>query len=105
MPFGNGDHLGAVHGLASSWTTRAQRGFAALDLALIEATLPAFALAFKASIAAGTARTLATTYLGRDAAERILRGEIDRGQVNTMHKVLWFRAYSYCVESVPVIRQ
>ena len=38
----------------------------------------------------GTARTLATTYLGRDAAERILRGEIDRGQVNTMHKVLWF---------------
>ncbi len=90
VPFGNGDHLGAVHGLASSWTTRAERGFAALDLALIEATLPALALAFKASIAAGTARTLATTYLGRDAAERILRGEIDRGQVNTMHKVLWF---------------
>jgi adenylate cyclase len=31
-----------------------------------------------------------TTYLGRDAAERILRGEIERGQVKTVRKVLWF---------------
>jgi adenylate cyclase len=90
VPFGDGDNLGAVHGLASSWATRDERGFAARDLALIEATLPAFALAFKASIAAGTARTLATTYLGRDAAERILRGEIERGQVETLPAVLWF---------------
>ena len=88
--FADGDNLGAVHGLASSWTTRAEGGFADHDLALIEATLPAFALAFKASIAAGTARTLATTYLGRDAAHRILRGEIDRGQVRTLPTVLWF---------------
>ena len=89
-PFGDGNNLGAVHGLASSWTTREPGGFAARDLALIEATLPAFALAFKAAIAARTARTLATTYLGRDAAERILRGEIDRGQVRTVPTVLWF---------------
>jgi adenylate cyclase len=90
VPFGDGDNLGAVHGLASSWATRDERGFAARDLALIDATLPAFALAFKASIAAGTARTLATTYLGRDAAQRILRGEIDRGRVRTVPTVLWF---------------
>jgi adenylate cyclase len=88
--FGDGDNLGAVHGLASSWATREARGFTGRDLALIDATLPAFALAFKASIAAGTARTLATTYLGRDAAERILRGEIERGQVRTVPAVLWF---------------
>ena len=31
-----------------------------------------------------------TTYLGRDAAARILRGEIDRGQVKTVPTVLWF---------------
>ena len=90
VPFGDGDNLGAVHGLASSWATRDERGFAARDLALIDATLPSFALAFKASIAAGTARTLATTYLGRDAAERILRGEIERGRVETLPTVLWF---------------
>ena len=65
-------------------------GFAPRDLALVEATLPALALAFKATMAIDTARTLATTYLGRNAAERILRGEIDRGQVETVRKVLWF---------------
>ncbi len=41
-------------------------------------------------MALDTARTLVTTYLGRDAAERILRGEIERGQVKTVRKVLWF---------------
>jgi adenylate cyclase len=72
------------------FATCAPGGFGERDFVLIDATLPAFALAFKASIAIETAHTLATTYLGRDAAARILRGEIDRGQVNTMHKVLWF---------------
>ena len=76
--------------MATSWATCDPRGFGEGDLALIDATLPAFVLAFKASMAIDTARTLVATYLGRDAAERILRGEIDRGQVNTMHKVLWF---------------
>jgi adenylate cyclase len=41
-------------------------------------------------MAADTPHTLMTTYLGRDAAERILRGEIDRGEVKTLRKVLWF---------------
>jgi adenylate cyclase len=88
--FGERGSIGDTRGLASSWATREPGGFAERDIALIEATLPAFALAFKASMAIDAARTLVTTYLGRDAAERILRGEIERGQVNTMHKVLWF---------------
>jgi adenylate cyclase len=79
-----------VQGLATSWATSAPGGFAEQDLCLIEATLPAFALACKASIAGDTTRTLVATYLGQDAALRILRGEIERGQVNTVRKVLWF---------------
>lgn len=90
VPFGNRGGMPEGHGLATSWTTREPSGFAAADLGLIEATLPAFALAYKATMAVGTARTLVTTYLGRDAAERILRGEIDRGQVKTVRKALWF---------------
>jgi adenylate cyclase len=85
-----GSDIGAVRGLASSWTTRVPDGFAERDIALIDATLPALALAYKAAMAADTAHTLVTTYLGREAAERILRGEIDRGQVKTVRKVLWF---------------
>jgi adenylate cyclase len=89
-PFGDGGGLGPVRGLATSWATREPGGFAERDLALIEATLPAFALACKATMAVDTARTLVSTYLGRDAAERVLRGEIERGQVRTVRKVLWF---------------
>jgi adenylate cyclase len=88
--FGDRNSIGETRGLATSWTTRDPGGFAQRDLALIDATLPAFALAFKATMVVYTARTLVTTYLGRDAAERILRGEIDRGQVNTVRRVLWF---------------
>jgi adenylate cyclase len=88
--FGDAGRLGPVQGLATSWASRESGGFGARDLALIEATLPAFALACKATMATGTARTLVSTYLGRDAAGRILRGEIERGRVNTVRKVLWF---------------
>jgi adenylate cyclase len=88
--FGNRRNIGETRGLATSWATRDPGGFAERDLALIDATLPAFALAFKATMTIDTAGIVVTTYLGRDAAERILRGEIERGRVNTMHKVLWF---------------
>ena len=88
--FGSRRSIGETRGVATSWATRDRGGFAARDLALIDATLPAFALAFKATIAVDTARVLVTTYLGHDAAERILRGEIDRGQARTVPTVLWF---------------
>jgi adenylate cyclase len=90
VDFGDRGAIGETHGLATSWATRGPGGFAERDLALIDATLPAFALACKATMAVDTARTLVTTYQGRDAAERILRGEIDRGEVKTLRKVLWF---------------
>ena len=88
--FGNRRTIGETRGVATSWATRDPGGFAACALALIDTTLPAFALAFKATMAIDTAGILVTTYLGRDAAARILRGEIDRGQVKTVPTVLWF---------------
>ena len=88
--FGERASLGEARGVATSWTTRRPDGFAERDLALIEATLPALGLAFKAMMGVDTARTLMTTYLGREPAERVLRGEIERGKVTTERKVLWF---------------
>jgi adenylate cyclase len=82
--------IGETRGLATSWATRDPGGFTERDLALIDATLPAFTLAFKATMAIDTAGVLVTTYLGHDAAERILRGEIERGKVKTVPAVLWF---------------
>ena len=88
--FGDRGRIGDTRGVATSWATREPGGFAERDLALIDATLPALALAFKATMAIDAAGVVVTTYLGQDAAGRILRGEIERGRVNTMHKVLWF---------------
>ncbi|MGH6924947.1 MAG: adenylate/guanylate cyclase domain-containing protein [Propylenella sp.] len=88
--YGERASFGESRGVATSWTTRKPGGFAERDIALIEATLPAFALAFKATTGVETARTLMNTYLGREPAERILRGEIERGKVKTERKVLWF---------------
>jgi adenylate cyclase len=90
VPFGDRGGTPEGRGLATSWSTREPDGFAEHDLALIDATLPAFGLAFKATMAIDTTRTLVTTYLGHNAAARILRGEIDRGQAKTVRKVLWF---------------
>jgi adenylate cyclase len=88
--FGERASLGEARGIATSWTTRRPDGFAEHDVALIETTLPAFGLAFKATMGVETARTLMATYLGREPAERVLRGQIERGKVNTERKVLWF---------------
>jgi adenylate cyclase len=88
--YGEEASIGEGKGVATSFATREPEGFTARHLATIEATLPAFALAYKATMTVETARTLVTTYLGRDAALRILRGEIERGQVKTVRKVLWF---------------
>ena len=89
LRFGAQGSPGGARGLATSFVTRAAGGFAGADLALIEATLPALAVAYKASLAVETTRTLVTTYLGHGAAARILRGQIERGQVVTVRRVLW----------------
>jgi adenylate cyclase len=90
VAFGERGAIGEAPCLSTSWTTSNPNGFAEEDISLVEETLPAFALALKTTIGADTTRTLVTTYLGRDPAERILRGEIERGKVNTERKVIWF---------------
>ena len=90
VDFGEQGRLGELRGLATSWTTRDSAGFAEDDVGLIEATLPTLGLAFKARLAADTARTVATTYLGSSVAGHVLKGEIERGKVRAKRMVLWF---------------
>jgi adenylate cyclase len=104
VSFGERTRLGETRGIATSWTTREPAGFSDGDLELIEATLPAFALAFKATMSVDTARTVVRTYLGRDAATRILRGESDRGKVASVRKVLWLsdlRGFTRTADTLP----
>lgn len=80
----------AVQGMASSWATDAAGGFTDAQLVRLAGTLPTLALAFLLRASRQNARALVTTYLGRDAAERVLAGNIVRGQAETISAVVWF---------------
>lgn len=82
--------LGPVEGIVSSWVTDRPDGFTDDDIALITAIVPALALCLNAATVAATARTLLETYLGRDAAQRVLKGDIVRGRAETIHAVIWY---------------
>lgn len=82
--------LGPVEGIVSSWVTDRPGGFSDDDIALITAVMPTLALCLNAATVAATARTLLETYLGRDAAQRVLKGDIVRGRAETIDAVIWY---------------
>ena len=52
--------------------------------------LPYLAIAVKSRSTFDVARTLLETYLGADAGQRVLTGEIDRHSVQRINAVIWF---------------
>ena len=91
-PFGRGtDRADAKpDGIVSSWTSDQPGGFSDDDIFSVEQLLPVFALAFKDASTRRIAHDVVGTYLGRDAGERVLSGEISRGSVETIRAVLWY---------------
>ena len=77
-------------GIAASWSTDAAEGFAEAQVALLAAIMPSLTLAFTLRTAHRTARTLLATYLGSDAARRVLAGNIVRGRAAPIQAVVWF---------------
>ncbi len=86
----DGAFSGSPRGILSSWTSDRPGGFGDDDIDAIELLLPVLALAIKAATAATIATNVAETYLGRDAGQRVLSGEIQRGSVETIRAVLWY---------------
>lgn len=84
VPFGNGARN------ALSISTRAQRGFGVADLALMRAILPLVAMVFEIHSGRRIAGAVLDTYVGKLAAQRILNGEIRRGQGERLNAVIWF---------------
>jgi adenylate cyclase len=79
-----------IDGMISSWTTDAPGGFTDAEVDLVAAMLPTLALAFTLRSTRKTARALLTTYLGSDAAERVLAGNVVRGRAEPLRAVVWF---------------
>ncbi|HEX7273957.1 MAG TPA: adenylate/guanylate cyclase domain-containing protein [Casimicrobiaceae bacterium] len=86
---GQSVRLGEAEGIVVSWTTDAPEGFTEAQIALLAGILPSLALAMILRTTHRAARTLITTYLGSDAAERVLAGNIVRGRAEPIWAVVW----------------
>lgn len=82
--------LGETDGMLSSWLTDAPGGFGNAQITLLEAIQKPLALVFNRNILLATTRTLLGTYLGEDAATRVLAGNIERGRAESIRAVIWF---------------
>ena len=96
MPFGQAtndqptDPNNPPEGMISSWTSDARMGFSDSDIGAIKALLPVLGLALKSASSYRTAHDLLAVYLGRDAGERVLSGDIQRGSLDTIRAVIWY---------------
>lgn len=88
--FGDNRRIAIMEGVMSSWTTDAADGFRDDHLAALRHIVPSLALAMKTAALTHIAETLVQTYLGRDAGQRVLRGQIGRGVADRIETVLWF---------------
>ena len=77
--FGEAGTMGQMDCVYSYWVTRRDEGFGAQGLAALRDLVPVLGLAIKSAAQADIAKTLGRVYLGRDAAEQVLRGKITRG--------------------------
>jgi len=82
--------IGEGQGMVASWTTDVAGGFSDVQLALLHSMMPTLTLAMMLRTTHRNARTMITTYLGADAAERVLAGNIVRGRAETIRAVVWY---------------
>jgi adenylate cyclase len=88
--FGEAGTIGQMDCLYSYWVTRNPKGFGEQELAALRDLVPVLGLAIKSAAQVDIARTLGRVYLGRDAAEQVMRGRISRGVTERIKAVLWF---------------
>ena len=89
VAFGGMLCVGQVEEVYASFATDRTSGFTDHDLARLRGAMPALALALHAQRMALLGRTFLATYLGHDAAGRVLAGNIVRGQAEPVHAVIW----------------
>ncbi len=96
--------IGEMDCVYSSWLTRNADGFSDEQIAKLTHLVPTLALAVKTAALTRMAGTLMETYLGRDAARRVLSGRILRGIADRIDAVIWFsdlRGFTRVTDSAP----
>jgi adenylate cyclase len=74
---------------AATWTTREEGGFTAAQIAGIEAIVAPLARVAEVRALRRTAVNLLDAYVGHAAGERILKGQIRRGDTQSIHAAIW----------------
>jgi adenylate cyclase len=91
-------------GIGFSFATDHIEGFGENDLKLIQAVLPAVALAIMSDAAHTIAAELLAAYLGADAGRRVHAGVVERGSVESIQAVLWYadiRGFTPLADATP----
>lgn len=101
--------VGEMTCIYTSWMTRVPEGFSPAAVATIRRLSPVVALALKCQALHDISATIAETYLGRAAADQVMRGRILRGVASEIEAVLWssdlmgFTALSEALQPVELI--
>ncbi|MBL4766849.1 MAG: adenylate/guanylate cyclase domain-containing protein [Rhodobacteraceae bacterium] len=77
-------------GALISWSSDAEFGFSDYDLRTIRQSLPALGLALKSASDRQMATDLLGVYLGADAGNRVLSGEVQRGSLQQITAVICY---------------
>jgi adenylate cyclase len=75
---------------ASTFATRAPGGFSAAELRALKRLLPPFTRVAEIYANLRKARNILDAYLGPNAGEKVLAGQIRRGDGEDIHAVIWF---------------
>ena len=84
------DYDGGPTGILSSWATRRQGGFTDEDLEALSRIQKMLAIGCRMAIQKRVTENLAHAYLGPTAGERVLAGDIKRGDGEFIPAVIWF---------------
>lgn len=82
--------LGDGTSVFSSWACDRPGGFTEAEIERITAIEPLLAIVVAGALGNATTATLLATYLGADAAQRVLGGDIERGRAEMIHAVIWY---------------
>ncbi len=89
---------------AVSWTSDRAGGFATDDLTLLNDMLPILSLVVEVYKLRRIGASLLDVYLGAQTGRRVLDGAVRRGQLETIHAVLWYcdlRGFTNLSDTLP----
>src|SRR6516225_2395381 len=93
---------GEIH--LATWTTRQPGGFSDAQIEAIELIVAPLARVAEVRALRRTAGNLLDTYVGNNAGERILAGQIRRGHAEAIHAAIWLsdmRGFTLLADRVP----